>query len=454
MTVAVIDILLVVLVCSVLWFQVNQWLAQRSRAEPTALERPPTPRLVAADHAGDTPPLVLTGGPEDPPLLEIVECSPGEERFTGEPVPVTPQLRVGLVPLLQHVPGVFAGVELAHAYVLRFSPDVSRSLVAGGPLRIMESSHGGARAIAVRKVDGTIVEQGSLHSLRYVGAAIAAWQVMAAITGQKFLADINAKLADLKNAFEDVRSWLTETERIAELRAYERYLSTLAVQLHAADLTPGDYGAIANSLETIELSCLKHVEASRALLNRGARQFAVLRLRGKGLKVNSARASQVLQASSGQARVALLALRTEALSVQLRAALPLSRTIALARLRDMVALVSETSDAVAEFESGASLRISELKGRVAFPATNRRYRSELGSQLHVSAESLKAVAAQLQADAERLHEQLSYEIGQAGDSLALRISVRRGEIVAVHRLPPQLPAAAQHADLDSDRQPS
>ena len=71
MTVAPIDILLLVLVCSVFWLQVNQWLSQRSQAKPTALERPATSRLAAADHAGDTTPIVLTGGAGDPSPLEI-----------------------------------------------------------------------------------------------------------------------------------------------------------------------------------------------------------------------------------------------------------------------------------------------------------------------------------------------------------------------------------------------
>lgn len=160
--------------------------------------------------------------------------------------------------------GLIEGAKLGKSlmssdlYRLTFSPSATKAL-SDGTLSIV-ATEGGLRAWAVESGSHRIVEQGVLKSEVFSkvakGAAIAgaAWQILAMITAQKYLADINRQLAAIKVGLEAIRLHLEE-DRDGRLIGNLEYLRSHADLIRTNLLKNHEASVISNQLQSIEREC-------------------------------------------------------------------------------------------------------------------------------------------------------------------------------------------------------
>lgn len=132
-------------------------------------------------------------------------------------------------PLLAQAVKLAKANSAANTYVLEFSPEVTKGL-KGRLFKPVAAKGGGVRAMT-KGADGKFVGQGTL---RRVGMAplvpAMLWQGLAAVTQQKFLADIDEKLGQLQTGLAALKGWL-ETEQLGRLQGDIQYLLDLRASL-------------------------------------------------------------------------------------------------------------------------------------------------------------------------------------------------------------------------------
>ncbi len=240
---------------------------RRRNADSTRLEQSP---CQPASYAR------LTFGKENNPLLEVLHRPlAGSERAVD--IPLTPKLRHNLQDLLPHIPALGAKGVLAtsQTFVMVFSPDVARG-ISDGTLKVMvaKAVEGGVRASAVG-ADGSIVGNATL--LPAVGARLAAvslalWQVAAIVTAQKYLADIDRRLAAIEAGIEAIKEWL-DTERKGKLIANLKYLQTLGNDIGRHDIPEAQAQVFAGELERLDRECLQMMEQLRLQIEANVGSF-------------------------------------------------------------------------------------------------------------------------------------------------------------------------------------
>lgn len=180
------------------------------------------------------------------------------------PLQVPSEIKDGLGRLLQHVPraavsGAEAGLAFANTYVVTFQPNTMLRL-ATGALEMMPARGGGLRAIA--RGSG-IVEHGRLFSVTSITMTCAVWQVLAIITAQKFLGDINQRLRSIETKLERIEKWL-QHDRYGALKADLAYIEDILSVMLTGQLQPADIPIFRAELESIERECSRFTFASQA----------------------------------------------------------------------------------------------------------------------------------------------------------------------------------------------
>ena len=97
--------------------------------------------------------------------------------------------------------------------------------------KLMQSSEG-LRAIATDKF-GKIVEQGVLSPDKIIGSIIVVtsmWQIMAMITAQKFLSEINKRLTSIEDKVKDIFDFLKAQER-GQINGNRQYVAEIENRL-------------------------------------------------------------------------------------------------------------------------------------------------------------------------------------------------------------------------------
>ncbi len=115
-----------------------------------------------------------------------------------------------LSPILAQIPQLLNNVSILNSQLvnLSFSPEIQNAIQSGS-LEWMKASGGGFRAMAtdgkIIKSHGTIT---SINGLKTAQIGLIVWQTMAIITAQKYLADINQKLKDIKDQISSIEKLL------------------------------------------------------------------------------------------------------------------------------------------------------------------------------------------------------------------------------------------------------
>ncbi|RKG72966.1 hypothetical protein D7W79_26885 [Corallococcus exercitus] len=336
-----------------------------------------------------------------------------------EEMVINPALRDGVEVLLQGAPALASsiGQMLTNSYTLRFTAEASRGL-ADGSLRMMPSKLGGIRANVINE-KSRVVSQASLDAVSKAGAVtLAVWQGLAIITAQKFLADINKRLASIERGISDLKEWL-EQERLGSLQGSLAYLRHLAEAAQRSDLTEADIFAFAGQLESIE----REVQQSMASLEPSLDQCFVeakrMTLTGRGLKEHSGAAQEQVLTFERRAKEFYLAAFVRGAAIQVRSALPLAQGVARLRLDELGADLQRQGERQKAFLNTLSTRVPELQGAWSWDSTDEEHQRVLRSLLHQAERNLADGACSVNEAVRNLKERFQAEFEQSHAPLEL-----------------------------------
>ena len=135
------------------------------------------------------------------------------------------KIRIG--GLFQQAPSFLATSELSKAYVVRFPEGVSKSC------HLMNYKNGGV-GTPIQGPDGEIMTHASFHEMNTQAAVMSAFSVMAVVSGQYFLSQINNELKAINQSIDRILEFLygdKKAELMAELSfvkyAYQYYNSIM-----------------------------------------------------------------------------------------------------------------------------------------------------------------------------------------------------------------------------------
>lgn len=187
------------------------------------------------DESGSS--LVVLGTEDDKPLVTITPIQTIPAKATKVDPSATGISR--LAPLLQAVPGAAVFGEAASSKIMQ--------VVIDGPLTAAADGQGyraftmGAKGI---KAHARLFEPERLQNLV---TSAAMFQIASAVVAQKHLADISAKLTELKLGVDNIAEFL-ESQRKSQITGALKYLGQVAGMLHAGEQDE----AVRIELESIE----------------------------------------------------------------------------------------------------------------------------------------------------------------------------------------------------------
>jgi hypothetical protein len=293
-----------------------------------------TPVQGAKPQKIDDHPTSIALGPQDAPYVQVSRALRRPDCRTEE-LPVPSAVRQELQSWLQHVPRLASssGLFAANRYVVSFSPEVTRAL-SNGSMELMRSSQDGYYAIAVTADGRRIVQTGMIQKTGFPVAAIPGllWQAAAVVTAQRFLADINKQLGEIGEAVEHIKRYL-QAERAGTVEAAFDRLTEVIAALNSGKWDLDDARRWVDMLDAIDLECSKIVKAGLAQKQDFLQKATVLDI-GK-CRVKKKAVEQAVQNADDFAthfRTCTSALYVRAVTANVRAALPVGRTVLAARL--------------------------------------------------------------------------------------------------------------------------
>ncbi|MBE0670634.1 MAG: hypothetical protein IH588_08610 [Anaerolineales bacterium] len=312
----------------------------------------------------DTEPNKLILGKVDDPWGEIVRYQKTE--IDGyEEIQLDEKSLIGLSGLFHQAPNLAqSGVQMVmNTYTLSFKPEIAKG-IADGSLKMMESLDGGFRAIAVNAKGKEIIQGvGSLHlaeGLKLTAGLMAVWQVLAVVTAQAFLMDINKQLVNINKELEGIKNFL-EHQQYATLIGNFKYIQTIRDLLSSQSFENLEFGVFLNQLEHIERECTQIMVALELQMNTVYADFEKQPLRAYiSAQENLLASKKLITNHEQQARNYLIAASVRGLATQTRCAIPSNRNLALTRLSTLQTELSTWNENQQKFYQLVSERAPEL----------------------------------------------------------------------------------------------
>lgn len=382
----------------------------------------------ASKHAAPTQSVRLYAGDVEIASMEaFAQPAPGSTL-----VPAPPAVRAHISALIQHGVGIgsTARTLFTSAVKMRFSPEVTRGL-ADGSFSVMKSAQGGIRGIAIDSA-GKTVGQASLDVIgKGAAAATAIWQVAAMVTAQKFLADIDAKLASIEQGISDVKKWL-ENEQQAELVGQAQKIKSYVITL-AEPVTPEHAQAILTNLEAMDGQARKRMAADSAQMRQLLEQLTPERLKGD-LNLDRDALIKTAGAYESAHQRFLLGGAVRLAATQVRSALP-STLRATMQLASEAASDLEMHLNVDELTSRAELVTQELKkGFFQLPKTGEKARAMTRETYVEMTQRLVARSAAMRELSVGVVQRLSTQLETGESMLELVAKIEGGVVTEVHEV--------------------
>lgn len=334
-------------------------------------------------------PTKLIIGDNNKPLIEITRFEP-PQAAKYEDVILNESLKASFSSFMQQAPNMAmnAANMASSKYLVQFSAEVSQGL-SNGSLGLMKSLEGGVKAVAVDG-SGKIVELGKVNQvsgLNPATAGLAVWQVLAIITAQKYLSDINKKLANIESGIEYIMQHLKD-DRLGKIYGNFNYLRQIANSIKNQTITEIDYNTFNNQIEHIERECSQIMEALELSLNNPLDNIKAQKFNGMGLEDNFNAAKKYISDFENNARPYLTAMYVRIVAARVKCALPVDRKIAELRVDELKQKVEKQKQHHDNFKNEVEKRIPSLRGFFSFDETDKEYQNKLRNKLN---DSLAAV---------------------------------------------------------------
>ena len=401
------------------------------RRAPVARSRTELPSLAPAVVAPAE--LVEITAASGEPLARVARL-PGNALAAGAPLPIHPGLRASLSPFLgPALQAMSAGVQVTSALrvvSVRFSPEVARMISSGAAQQMHSASTPGALRAVAQSADGRIVGNAELLSgTNWALLGTVAWQVAAIVTAQKFLVEINDKLAKITVGVKDLRDFLDDKE-FSGLVADIRYLQLRASALGRGEVEFGERSVIATQLESIENRCNRCFSLCRRQLERRVHDVKKLQPGASSwwsTDESSQAVKAAIEAGSRQAAVLVMAAQVRLVAIRLRDSLHLNHQISAGLLTVLQDDVRDARHLWADFQSAVRGVSEGLSATFEWESTTKQQRDSVMHSLRENTEQMLIMFASVTKNA-------ALESGTGSDLELLLAVDAKGEIIEASTL--------------------
>lgn len=378
----------------------------------------------------------VTGDPENP-FIQISRWS--QRQKLGPEIQSNEQLKLLLGNLLEKAPSLALGNAMVTApslLVMRLSPELMQSIASGTAQMMLEK---GTEAIRGNVVQGrVIIGQASFlnvsNSIKAAGAALAIWQVMAMITAQKFLSDINRRLAGIERGIQDLKEWLEE-DALSSLSSDYRYLSQAAASLGSQSLSIEERMNHLNQVDDIDRNCAKLQDLFHQRSLAALEQFRTQDVQGLGLKDNAHAllnyGPQYLRMHYGY----LNALKVRCAAAQVRLSLPANPKIIEFRLIEIRKTLTESQIMARIFSEIARDQVGRMKGRFSKDKTDASQRERVKQALEPDLTHLRNVTEEIDTGLGELEMALRETMNRFHRGMEIAVELdASGEVLRVNQV--------------------
>jgi hypothetical protein len=314
---------------------------------------------------------------------------------------------------------------------------------------VMKANGGGLRAAALDG-QGKIIGQGILtpaNGARALAATTAVWQIMAMITAQVYLAEINTRLANIERGIDEIRR-LLQAEQISKLKAGLSGVREAAAALAQPDLRKAERDRYAGQLDQVWYDCDEVARTLLVLLSHAAIEFATLPLSAWHQLGESAGLAQAALATFEQrAQAYLLAEYVRCMTISLRAPLGLHSVATEHRLAELRRGLDDWKQLIEAFFLVVNERVRrDLSATFSRQAAVDKQRRLLLDQANEVAQRLIAIGIEIEELRVRTRGQ-TQQIGAAQPLVLVVTLDQQGQIVETY----QLPIPVQEPSLKSTR---
>jgi len=343
--------------------------------------------------------------------------------------------RIQLSSWFQHAPSLAMNSAqlMANTYTLTFKPEIAKG-IADGSLKIMGSNQGGFRAKAVdvgRKMRG----EGTLNpttKLRFAASVTMTWQVLAVITAQQFLSDINKQLVELNKGIADIKDFL-EHQQYAALVGNLQYLNTIQETLNRGQLENSEVTTFLNQIEQIDRESGQMMIALQSQMEQILADFKEQPLSAKfSAQAYAQEAKELVAVYEYHAHHYLVAVSVKGLAAQTRCALPASRKLALERLQALEANLDTWTNHRHQFYQTVERRLPELQ---TWFGDYQTIREQLKTAAQTSQDKLNEAGEQVRALIAHTGQTLKTQLAAENQPLSLLVELNdQGQITKTWKL--------------------
>jgi hypothetical protein len=331
------------------------------------------------------------------PVLQI-EPYTGDYVGRWEKVELPQKVLSKLSAAFSSMPLLLFSVPLSspRVYLVRFSQ----------PFDHLMRSNGVYKAVALRP-DGTITGLPNVLSpgfYRFLGSAATVWAILAVITRQKYLHDIEQRLKKIEEGVADIKEFL-EKERDTGIQGNLLYLKQVYEALKNGDLSEYDINSFNSQLESIERQCQQavlHYQIDMENCFKKLEEFEIGAWTGKGLKKQGEEFRKVLNSFFHYSKYLLLVFQERLVTIYLKTFLPVGKSILRVRINDLKESLRflERTRKIEEFIEQSLDRIEEFWALFTSEKTENQIKRSLRQDVRRNLRELEEMR-------ERLYESLA-----------------------------------------------
>lgn len=311
--IAVLAVVVVLLLAIILWLLIDRRKGSPPPRDQTSSE---TPDQRTSEHRPVRYSQLVLGDAEEP--LATVESLDASVELRRSPLPMNEQQLGWLQSIFKHAPRLAKSVSRStNTYVMKFSPEVAHG-IRNGSLDIMRSAQGGLRGIVV-DARGTIVSQATLvpaSGVRMTAIVAGAFQVLAVVTAQYYLPQINRRLLQIERGVQDIQAHLTAQDKAVLVHSLKQ-LRSVQLSLEEGDLNEVDVTSQHVNLDAIDRDSGRIMETYRDHMERYKNEFEELDL-ARWLNPDFEAATDKMTEYENAAFICLQAMRVKSMTAQFR----------------------------------------------------------------------------------------------------------------------------------------
>ena len=301
------------------------------------------------------------------PLIKIAPLQDSEiSKYDFEELQLSDELKsefgTYISPLIQQAPNLAMTAKHATSYIATFSPEVTKGL-KDGIMHLVKAKDGSEYLAVVANEKERFSGIGMLNKgLSPTTGALMVWQFLAVITAQKFLSDINKRLANIEKGVEDIKEWLEEEQR-SKIKGNLKYLLQRNI-LNMQKIREVDVQTFNNKLEDIEQESLQimfHIQKHVEDIRKSIKEFNPKK---KDIEKSVKTLGENINNFTKKTISYLLILQTRAVTAQFKTFLPADQTPTIESFKEILKMSEEEILLQKELKEIVKNKIAEMERKI------------------------------------------------------------------------------------------